>query len=211
MVNRIDSVKLTATKKDSNATVAITDDDDSNTPEEAELALIVGSNTLTVTVTAENGTPNTYTITVTRAAAPPVPTDCPADTIWCTTMTAGYNSGTLGLSILESFGYRADANFGDLGSTMFSHGGTPYSVTGIYRLKVSSLDINTANTDKLNLTVSPALPDGTIYQVGSRTFPVGTDSATSTAGQEQWDLLADPPSWTAAQHVTVSLSFSTRA
>ena len=205
VVNRIDSVKLTATKNDSNATVAITDDDDSNTPEEAELALIVGSNTLTVTVTAENGTPNTYTITVTRAAAPPVPTDCPADTTWCTTMTAGYNSGTLGQSILESFGYRADANFGDLGSTMFSHGGTPYSVTGIYRLKVSSLDVNTANTDKLNLTVSPALPDGTIYQVGSRTFPVGTDSATSTAGQEQWDLRADPPSWTAAQHVTVSL------
>ena len=158
-----------------------------------------------MTVTAENGTPNTYTITVTRAAAPPAPTDCPADTTWCTTMTVGYNSGTLGLSILESFGYRADANFGDLGSTMFSHGGTPYSVTGIYRLKVSSLDINTANTDKLNLTVSPALPDGTIYQVGSRTFAVGTDSATSTAGQEQWDLLADPPSWTAAQHVTVSL------
>ena len=96
VVNRIDSVKLTATKNDSNATVAITDDDDSNTPEEAELALIVGSNTLTVTVTAENGTPNTYTITVTRAAAPPAPTDCPADTTWCTTMTAGYNSGTLG-------------------------------------------------------------------------------------------------------------------
>ena len=205
VVNRIDSVTLTATKNDSNATVAITDDDDTGTPEEAELALIVGSNTLTVTVTAENGTPNTYTITVTRAAAPPAPTDCPADTIWCTTMTAGYNSGTLGLSILESFGYLAASNFGDLGSTMFSHGGTPYSVTGIYRLKVSSLDINTDNTDKLNLTVSPALPDGTIYQVGSRTFAVGTDSATSTAGEEQWDLRDNPPSWTAAQHVTVSL------
>ena len=205
VVNRIDSVKLTATKNDSNATVVITDDDDTGTPEEAELDLIVGSNTLTVTVTAEDGTPQTYTITVTRDAAPPVPTDCPADTDWCTTMTVGYVRSASSQPIIESFGYRADANFGDLGSTMFSHGGTPYSVTGIYRLKVSSLDGNPVNTDKLNLTVSPALPDGTIYQVGSRTFAVGTDSATSTAGQEQWDLRDNPPSWTAAQHVTVSL------
>ena len=73
VVNRIDSVKLTATKNDSNATVAITDDDDTGTPEEAELALIVGSNTVTVTVTAENGTPNTYTITATRGCRPAGP------------------------------------------------------------------------------------------------------------------------------------------
>ena len=40
---------LTATKNDGNATVVITNDDDSSTPEEAELDLAVGSNTLTVT------------------------------------------------------------------------------------------------------------------------------------------------------------------
>ena len=65
-----DSVTLSATKNDSSATVAITDDDDTSTPDEAELALVVGSNTLTVTVTAEDGSTQTYTVMVTRAVEP---------------------------------------------------------------------------------------------------------------------------------------------
>ena len=68
--NATDSVTLTVTANDSNATVVITSDDDSGTLNKAELDLIVGSNTLTVTATAGDGTPKTYTITVTRAAAP---------------------------------------------------------------------------------------------------------------------------------------------
>ena len=71
----IDTVTLTATKNDSNATVAITSDDNPGTPDVAELALNVGPNTLTVTVTAQDGaTEQEYTITVTRAV-PPVPVD----------------------------------------------------------------------------------------------------------------------------------------
>ena len=63
----INAVALSATKNDSNATVAITNDDDTNTPNEATLDLIAGSNTLTVTVTAEDSTTTeTYTVTVTR-------------------------------------------------------------------------------------------------------------------------------------------------
>ena len=204
VVNRIDSVKLTATKKDSNATVAITSDD-TGTPEEAELDLIVGSNTLTVTVTAENGTPKTYTITVTRGAAPPAPTDCPADTTWCTTMTVGSSSGTSDQSLFEDFGYLATSNLGDLGSTTFSHGGISYSVSEVYRPKISSLDGNTVVTDNLYLTVIPALPDGAVLQMGSRTFTVNADTATSTPGQEEWDLRANPLIWTAGQYVTVNL------
>ena len=57
MVNRIDAVKLTATKNDDNAKVVITNDDDqTGSPGEAVLDLSVGSNTLTVTVTAQDGT-----------------------------------------------------------------------------------------------------------------------------------------------------------
>ena len=67
VANEIDSVALSATKNDSNATVAITGDDDTNTPNDAELDLNVGSNTLTVTVTAEDSTTTeTYTVRVTR-------------------------------------------------------------------------------------------------------------------------------------------------
>ena len=56
VANGIDTVTLTATKNDSNATVVITDDDVTSTPGVAELDLDVGSNTLTVTVTAQDGT-----------------------------------------------------------------------------------------------------------------------------------------------------------
>ena len=74
VVNGIDSVVLSATKNDGNAMVVITNDDDPNTPNEAELRLNVGSNTLTVTVTAEDGsTELIYTVTVERLAAPPPP------------------------------------------------------------------------------------------------------------------------------------------
>ena len=208
VANRINGVKLTATKNDSNATVVITNDDDLNTPGEADLALNVGSNTLTLTVTAEDGTPQTYTITVTRAAAPPVPTDCPADTDWCTTMGVGNSSATTNPVKLYISGYRSDRSFGDLGSTMFSHGGTSYSVSGIYRIKV--LHGTTVFSEDFNLLVSSDLPDGTVLQVGSRTFTVGTDSVTGAAGHEAWDIQADPLNWTEGQHVTVSLKFPTR-
>ena len=207
VANRINGVKLTATKNDSNATVVITNDDDLNTPGEADLALNVGSNTLTVTVTAEDGTPQTYTITVTRAAAPPVPTDCPADTDWCTTMGVGNSNATTNPVKLYISGYRSDRSFGDLGSTMFSHGGTSYSVSGIYRIKV--LHGTTVFSEDFNLLVSSDLPDGTVLQVGSRTFTVGTDSVTGAAGHEAWDIQADPLNWMEGQHVTVSLKFPT--
>ena len=67
VANSTDSVTLTATKNDANATAAITGDDDTSTPDNAVLALVIGSNTLTVTVTAVNTTTTlTYTVNVTR-------------------------------------------------------------------------------------------------------------------------------------------------
>ena len=73
VANGIDTVVLMATQNDSNAMVAIANDDDTNKPGEAQLDLNVGSNTLTVTVTAEDDSTQTYTITVTRAGAAPPP------------------------------------------------------------------------------------------------------------------------------------------
>ena len=209
VANRIAAVTLTARKKDTTATVAITNDDDTSTEGEAELDLNVGSNTLTVTVTAEDATPKTYTITVTRAAVPPAPTDCPADTDWCTTLGVGYGSRTTSLSEFEEFGYLASSNFGDLLLTTFSHGGTSYTVSDVYRSKSTSPDGNTVFSDKLNIRVSSALPDGTVLQLGSQTFTVDTGSETSVPNQEAWDIRANPLSWTAGQHVTASLKFPT--
>ena len=47
--------------------MAITNDDDTSSKNEADLDLIVGDTTLTVTVTAQDGSTKTYTIIVTRA------------------------------------------------------------------------------------------------------------------------------------------------
>ena len=208
VANRIDAVTLTATKNDSTATVAITSDDNTNTPDEAVLSLAVGANTLTVTVTAaDTTTTQTYTITVTRAAAPPAPTDCPADTAWCGTLGVGFSDLSPNNFIkTEIWGYRRDASYGDLSPVTFSHGGTSYTVAYLYRLNSTMGGITLS--DQLNLDVSLLdFPDGTVLQLGSRTFTVDTDSDTATPGQEQWDLQANPLDWTAEQHVTASLKF----
>ena len=209
VANRIDAVTLTATKNDTTATVAITSDDDTSTEGEADLDLNVGSNTLTVTVTPESGAAKTYTITVTRAAVPPAPTDCPADTDWCTTLGVGYATDSTASFKIEDWGYRSDRSYGDLLSTTFSHGGTGYTVSQVSRTKITQLPGNTVTSDSVNIKISPALPDGTVLQLGSRTFTVDTDSATNTIGQEQWGILGNPLSWTAGQHVTASLKFPT--
>ena len=77
VANGIDAVKLTAAKSNTNAKVVITNDDDqTGSPDEALLDLIVGSNELTVTVTAEDTTTErTYTITVERAATSSLTSD----------------------------------------------------------------------------------------------------------------------------------------
>ena len=205
IVNRIDSVTLSATKNDANATVVITSDDDDATPGEAELDLSVGANTLTVTVTAADASTLTYTITATRATAPPAPTDCPADTDWCATLVLGYNPISSAQFTTEQFGYFSDSNFGDLSSATFSHGGISYTVSTIFRVKVTRDSDSVVQTDNITFTVSPELPDGTVLQLDTRTFTVDADSEGTSTGQEQWDIKADPPVWTDGQHVTMSL------
>ena len=73
--NRIDHITVIATTNDNGATVVIAADDDTSTPNEAEMDLSVGDNTLTFTVTAEdNSVTQTYTLTVTRTEPRPEPT-----------------------------------------------------------------------------------------------------------------------------------------
>ena len=70
VANEIESVTLSATASDSNATIAITNDDDTSTPDKAVLALSVGSNNdFTVRVTSQSGdSRKTYSVNVTRSA-----------------------------------------------------------------------------------------------------------------------------------------------
>ena len=149
VANRIDAVTLTATKNDNTATVAITRDDNTNTPDEAVLSLTVGANTLTVT-SADTTTTQTYTSTVARAAAPPAPTDCPADTAWCATLGVCFADVSPNNFIkTEIWGYRRDASYGDLSPVTFSHGGTSYTDAFLYRLNSTAGGITVG--DQLNL------------------------------------------------------------
>ena len=69
MENTAAGVTVTAQKNHRGATVAIAGDDDTSTPNTADLALAFGENTVTVTVTAQDGvTEKEYRVKVTRAA-----------------------------------------------------------------------------------------------------------------------------------------------
>ncbi len=68
--NAVASTQVTATANDAGASVTITDGDGSTDGASRNVLLDEGSNTITVTVTAEDGeTTQTYTVTVTREAA----------------------------------------------------------------------------------------------------------------------------------------------
>ena len=84
---------------------------------------------------------------------------------------------------------------------------TSYTVSRVYRGRFTNCWTETQSLPTtLDVIVSPTLPDGTTLQLGSRTFTVDTDSATNTPGQEQLGHPeSNPLSWTAGQHVTVSL------
>ena len=128
VANGIDAVKLTAAKNHANARVVITNDDDqTGSPEEALLDLSVGSNELTVTVTAEDTTTElTYTVTVERQA----PYVCVApdlsgrSEVWSGTVTVGTNGTT--------YGYQSGTDaYGGLSDTEFDYGGNDYIIEGI--------------------------------------------------------------------------------
>ena len=135
---------------------------------------------------------------------------CPSDADWCATLTMGYASGTTVQSRLYDFGFISSTNFGVLAPAMFTRGTTAYTVTEVNRSLTTSLDGNTIKTDSLNLQVSGGtLPDGTVLNVGGTEFTVGTDSATTNAGEENWDLrdLGISFAWVEGQKVAVSAKF----
>ena len=157
VANGIGTVTLTATKNDSNATVAIASDDNTGTPGVAELDLIVGSNTLTVTVTAQDGTTTQpYTITVTRAAA--ACTD-----VWCATLTVqSLSDGRFGCASSQS-GKECSAH---LTEDEFTHDSTDYDVSGLQLIADGELRLFLAPPNDLT-TASQSL----VLLVGSERFP----------------------------------------
>ena len=181
VANGIETVTLTATKNDSNATVVIASDDNTGTPGVAELDLIVGSNTLTVTVTAQDGTTEReYTITVTRATT--------ANVVWSTTMTVG-------VSTSDGRGYATDLpNWSgySLDSDSFMIGATEYTVTRLFVVGLQPGEVRF----KLDKDVSSYADY--ILEFAGETLPL-TDA--TRLSDQRWYF---PAAWTAANAPSLS-------
>ena len=96
VANSVSSITVTATQNHAAATVAITPDDANASASGHQVSLNVGSNTVTVKVTAEDRTTSrTYTLTVTRAAPPALT----ALTVSSGTLTPAFDGDTLAYTV----------------------------------------------------------------------------------------------------------------
>ena len=134
---------------------------------------------------------------------------CPTPNDWCATLELGYTGVVTGLTEIHQFGYISGSSFGDLSSPMtFTHGGMTYTVTRVYRTLTTDLDGTTVHSHGLSITVTGGtLPDGTVLDVGGQTLTVGTDTSTTTTGQESWDLrtLGISLNWVEGGELAISL------
>ena len=135
---------------------------------------------------------------------------CPSGNDWCATLTAGYQSATLGASVLHIYGYGQTSSFGLLDPATITDGTTTYTVTQFFVSMSTSLHGGPVLVDSLIMGVTGGeLPDGTVVNVDGTPLLVGTGTATSTAGQERWelaDLGVSSLRWFDGQKVTVSLT-----
>ena len=210
-VNWIDRVTVSIYKRDVRASTVFSRGQWPNREDYASFDLEYGSSTLTVTVTAEDGSTKTYTITLNRSADPPEPTDCPTGATWCATMAAYYfrsngvtRDGALP-RLFEGAGYSVYGVVGDMSSRTFDHGGRRYTVLRLDWYRQSSRDGLTVYSDYLQFGTEPALPFGSVLQVDNRTFTLDGDNDTRHPGHHSWWIRSNPFDWALGDHVTLSL------
>ena len=210
VVNWVDRVRIDADKRDIRASSVFSVGQSPDRENYATFAVDHGTNTVTVTVTAEDGSTKTYTITLERSADPPEPTDCPTDTTWCATMASSYFR-SIGVDrggsprLFEGAGYSVYGVDGDMSSRKFDHGGHRYTVLRLDWYRHSSPDGHTAYIDYLRFGAEPALPFGSVLQVDDRTFTLDGDNDTRHPGHHSWWILSNPFDWELGDHVTVSV------
>ena len=144
-------------------------------------------------------------VAVGPVAAPTTIGTCPADSDWSAKLTMGYAFSETSLSRTQDFGFRSGETFGALVPATITYA-TGYTVTQLSRALSTSLDGSTTLTDNLSFVVTGGdLPDGTVLNLGATALTVGTDTDTTIAGQEQWNLkaLGLSPTWAEDQELTV--------
>ena len=168
--------------------------------------------TIKVEVTFEDGggTDETLASVATQPVAG-AKTTCPTYNEWCAEMESGYGIAATTNTTLEDFGYDPATSFGALGEDEddddFSHAGTDYTVTELYRARAITNGAVTSHT--LRLVTGTTLPDGTVLTLNGTELTVGADSETMTVGRESWDLeaLGIDFDWVTDTKVTTSLNF----
>ncbi|WP_240416330.1 cadherin-like beta sandwich domain-containing protein [Paenibacillus periandrae] len=90
----VSSITVTASVYDSNATMTVNGTPIISGQASGAISLNLGSNTITIAVTAQNGTTKTYSITVNRAAAPSSNTDLNSLTLSSGILSPAFVSGT---------------------------------------------------------------------------------------------------------------------
>ena len=128
---------------------------------------------------------------------------CPADSDWCSTLTAGY----LDSVIINHYGFAdpvSGVNFSqipgdDLDDKTIDYGDTTWLIGAI------NTDIFIfGGTDVLRITLSAYLPRGSVFNVGGTTFTADATSELIGTGHYLWPLPAGF-AWVVGQDVTVSV------
>ena len=200
--NNVDSLTVTPTAADSNATIAVNDSAvASGSPSEA-IALTIGLNIIKVVVTAEDGTKKTYTITVTRAG----PSISIADAVGAEGGNLSFTvtktgTGSVSLNWTTSIGESDTAAIADLGTTtsgLVSFAASDTAKTFTVETVQDAVD---EHDETFTVTLSPMsgtpnVTDGTAMGIitdddESADAPTGLTAATGS-GEGEIDL-----SWTA--------------
>jgi hypothetical protein len=184
VANSVTSVDVTPTASSANATITV-NGTTTTSGTARNVALNVGSNTITTIVTAPDGTTKTYTITVTRAAAALAPT---------ATTTAATSVTTTGATL--------NGTVNDNGATTmvsFEYGTSPTlaGATTIAATTGATVNAGSGNTS-VSVTVSGLTPGTTYYYRVKGTNSAGTTNGNilsfTTAAENDTDVYCDKES-----------------
>ena len=169
VANTVTQVTVTPTVNDSGATHSFPDttDANSNTTDGHQVTVDVGTNLITVTVTAADGSTEPYTVTVTRV--PAAPTSCVTGDIWCATLAV--EEVRVHGSMIGN-GYQSIVHAGALSEDGFTYDTTPYTVTAMVLRLNGNLEMSFTPTGETVFDGEQfaLFVDGTPLSFGTATF-----------------------------------------
>ena len=136
---------------------------------------------------------------------------CGAGSDWSALMTVGYMSSVSSDVLTERLGYDHPASFGGLDPRRITYDdgtSSPYTVMTLDRERKTQVAAGTVDSDVVRFIVAGTqvhgeLIDGTLLHVGGTALEVGTASATSDQGREEWDIATLAPHWVGGQEMRV--------